>query len=82
LETEIKHDIDFGIRYHEDFEDRFQWVDGYKIQNGHNRDNNGTQEQMLTMLLKAAVAAHYLYNLQINNFTFTPGLHTKTSVYH
>jgi Fe(3+) dicitrate transport protein len=29
-----KHDIDFGIRYHEDYEDRFQWIDGYAIQNG------------------------------------------------
>jgi Fe(3+) dicitrate transport protein len=42
-----KHDIDFGIRYHEDYEDRFQWIDGYAIQNGvMNRTSNGTQEQM------------------------------------
>jgi Fe(3+) dicitrate transport protein len=59
-----------------------QWVDGYKIQNGHSGVNNGTQEQMLTnAVVKAAVAARNVYNLQIDNFTFTPGLRYETSVY-
>jgi hypothetical protein len=44
--VKAKHDIDFGIRYHED-QDRRQWIDGYAIQNGvMNRTSNGTQEQM------------------------------------
>ena len=72
----VKHDIDFGIRYHEDYEDRFQWVDGYKIQNGvMNRTSNGTPGTDANAIVKAeAVAAHVLYNLQVDNFTFTPGL--------
>ena len=71
-----KHDIDFGIRYHEDFEDRFQWVDGYAIQNGvMNRTSNGTRGTDANAIVKAeAIAAHILYNLSIDNFTFTPGI--------
>lgn len=71
-----KHDIDFGIRYHEDYEDRFQWVDGYKIQNSvMNRTSNGTPGTDANAIVEAqAVAAHVLYNLHFDNFTFTPGL--------
>lgn len=71
-----KHDIDFGIRYHEDYEDRFQWVDGYAIQNGvMNRTSNGTPGTDANRITKAkAIAAHVLYNLNINKFTFTPGI--------
>lgn len=71
-----KHDIDFGIRYHEDFEDRFQWVDGYAIQNGKmNRTNNGTPGTDANAIVKAeAIATHILYNLSIDKFTFTPGI--------
>jgi Fe(3+) dicitrate transport protein len=71
-----KHDIDFGIRYHEDFEDRFQWVDGYAIQNGvMNRTSNGTPGTDANAIVKAeAIAAHILYNLSIDKFTFTPGI--------
>jgi Fe(3+) dicitrate transport protein len=34
FETKAKHDIDFGIRYHEDYEDRFQWIDGTQYKTG------------------------------------------------
>jgi Fe(3+) dicitrate transport protein len=73
---QTKHDIDFGIRYHEDFEDRFQWVDGYAIQNGvMNRTNKGTPGTDANSILKAeAIAAHILYNLSFDKFTFTPGI--------
>jgi Fe(3+) dicitrate transport protein len=33
-----KHDIDFGIRYHEDYEDRFQWIDGYATKRGNEQN--------------------------------------------
>ena len=70
------HDIDFGLRYHEDYEDRFQWVDGYAIQNGvMNRTSNGTPGTDANRITKAeAIAAHILYNLNIDKFTFTPGI--------
>ena len=39
----IFHDIEIGLRYHYDEEDRFQWVDGYNIINGEmNLTSNGT----------------------------------------
>jgi Fe(3+) dicitrate transport protein len=71
-----KHDIDFGLRYHEDYEDRFQWVDGYAIQNGvMNRTSNGTPGTDANRITKAeAIAAHVLYNLTVDKFTFTPGI--------
>jgi Fe(3+) dicitrate transport protein len=71
-----KHDIDFGIRYHEDYEDRFQWIDGYAIQNGvMNRTSNGTPGTDANSIIKAeAIAAHILYNLTVDKFTFTPGI--------
>lgn len=72
----VKHDIDFGIRYHEDYEDRFQWVDGYAIQNGvMNRTSSGIPGTDANRITKAqAVAVHVLYNLNIDRFTFTPGI--------
>ena len=72
----VKHDIDFGIRYHEDYEDRFQWIDGYAIQNGvMNRTSNGTPGTDANSIIKAeAIAAHILYNLTFDKFTFTPGI--------
>lgn len=71
-----KHDIDFGIRYHEDYEDRFQWIDGYAIQNGvMNRTKDGTPGTDANKIVKAeAIAAHILYNLTVDQFTFTPGI--------
>jgi Fe(3+) dicitrate transport protein len=62
--------------YHEDYEDRFQWIDGYAIQNGvMNRTSNGTPGTDANSIIKAeAIAAHILYNLTVDKFTFTPGI--------
>jgi len=68
--------LEVGIRYHEDDEDRFQWVDRYAFQN---------QELIRTTVAKKgtdanrissakALAAHLLYTLKIENLTLTPGL--------
>jgi len=72
----VKHDIDFGFRYHEDFEDRFQWVDGYAIQNGvMNKTSNGIPGTDENRITKAeAIAAHVLYNITFEKFTFSPGI--------
>mgnify|MGYP006897437769 CR=1 FL=1 len=32
--TNVFHDLEIGLRYHYDEEDRFQWKDGYNIING------------------------------------------------
>ena len=72
----LKHDLDFGFRYHEDFEDRFQWVDGYAMQNGvMNRTSNGTPGTDENRITKAeAIAAHVLYTITYDKFTFSPGI--------
>ena len=72
----VKHDLDFGFRYHEDFEDRFQWVDGFAMQNGlMNRTSNGVAGTDENRITKAeAIAAHVLYTITYAKFTFSPGI--------
>ena len=68
--------LEVGVRYHEDDEDRFQWVDRYAFQN---------QELIRTTVAEKgsdanrissakALAAHLLYTVKIENLTLTPGL--------
>jgi Fe(3+) dicitrate transport protein len=30
----FRHDLEFGVRYHQDYEDRLQWEDGYRMSSG------------------------------------------------
>jgi Fe(3+) dicitrate transport protein len=55
-----------------------------KIQNGRvNRTtSNGTPGTDANAIKAEAVAAHVLYNLQLNNFIITQVYATKTSKYH
>ena len=68
--------LEAGVRYHEDDEDRFQWVDRYAFQN---------QELIRTTVAEKgsdanrissakALAVHLLYTVKIENLTLTPGL--------
>lgn len=77
---DIKHDFDFGVRYHEDFEDRFQWVDGYAIQNQKmNRTNTGTPGTDSNRIVDAkAIATHLLYTLNYKKLTVSPGIRYET----
>ena len=72
----LKHDLDFGIRYHKDSEDRFQWNDGYKIQDRKLIQTSagvaGTQDNRIAA--SEAIASHILYNLHYKKWTFTPGV--------
>lgn len=72
----VSHDIDFGVRYHLDSEDRFQWDDRYKIQNNSlfrtASGTPGTQENRVESA--EAVSVHALYNLTYKKFTFSPGM--------
>lgn len=72
----VIHDIDFGVRYHLDSEDRFQWDDRYKIQNNAlfrtSTGTPGTQDNRVESA--EAVSAHILYNLTYKKFTFSPGI--------
>ena len=65
-----------GIRYHEDDEDRFQWVDRYAFQNQElirtTVGEKGTDANRISSA--KALAAHLLYTVKIENLTLTPGL--------
>lgn len=73
------HDIEFGVRYHEDFEDRYQWVDGYSVTNQFmNQTSNGIGGSDANRIQSAkSFATHILYNLTVADFVFTPGIRNE-----
>ena len=70
------NELDFGVRYHEDLEDRFQWVDGFAIQNGKMIQTSfGAPGTDANRIVSAkATAAHALWNVVYNKFTLSPGI--------
>ncbi len=76
------HDIEIGLRYHYDEEDRFQWIDGYDIINGTmNRTSEGTPGTDANRISDArAFATFALYKLKYKNLTITPGLRYENIV--
>tara|TARA_R110002073_G_scaffold293194_2_gene458741 strand:- start:9980 stop:12214 length:2235 start_codon:yes stop_codon:yes gene_type:complete len=68
--------LETGIRYHEDDEDRFQWVDRYAFQNKElirtTVGEKGTNSNRISNA--KALATHLLYTIHIDNLTLTPGL--------
>lgn len=68
--------LEVGIRYHEDDEDRFQWVDRYAFQNSELiRTTVGEKGTDANRISNAkALAAHLLYTVKIEKLTLTPGL--------
>jgi len=72
----VFHDIEVGLRYHYDEEDRFQWVDAYNINNGvMNLTTAGTPGTDANRISNAkALATFAMYRIKFNNWTFTPGI--------
>ncbi len=71
------HDIEVGLRYHYDEEDRYQWVDRYSISsNGDlNLTTAGTPGTDANRISSAnAFASFITYKIKWNKWTFTPGL--------
>ncbi|MGB5269565.1 MAG: TonB-dependent receptor [Eudoraea sp.] len=70
------HDLELGARFHYDQEDRFQWVDGYGINNGiMNLTTAGTPGTDANRISDAnAFSSYLLYKLKYRNLTVTPGL--------
>lgn len=78
------NELEFGVRYHEDFEDRFQWVDGYKMQNkALVKTSNGITGTDANRIASAkAIASHVLWNLNYKKFTISPGIrYEKITIY-
>lgn len=71
------HDIEIGVRFHYDEEDRFQWVDKYSITNTGDLTLTtagvpGTNANRISSA--NAFASFITYRLKYKNWTFTPGL--------
>ena len=74
--------LELGIRYHEDEEDRYQWVDRYAFQNNELiRTTVGIKGADANRISNAkAIAAHTLYKLNLGGFTLTPGIRYENIV--
>jgi len=73
----VFHDLEIGLRYHYDEEDRFQWVDEYSITNTGNMALTtagiaGTDANRISSA--KAFSSYITYKLKYNNWTFTPGV--------
>ncbi len=75
----IDHQLEVGLRYHEDQEDREQWEDGYEMRNRDmflvSRGEPGTQANRVT---DARALAGFVQNtMRVGNWTIVPGLRAE-----
>ncbi len=70
------HDLEIGLRYHYDEEDRFQWEDGYSIiKQELSRTSEGPRGAQGNRISSAtAFASYVMYKMKYNNLTVTPGV--------
>ena len=70
------HDLEIGLRYHYDEEDRFQWEDGFNIIDGRMNLTldaiEGTDANRVSSAV--AFASYVLYKIKYNRLTITPGI--------
>ncbi len=73
---ETFHDLEFGLRYHYDEEDRFQWVDNYAMISGALQLTTegipGTDANRISDA--TALATYGMYKIKYRNLTLTPGI--------
>ena len=72
----VENDIRVGLRLHQDEEDRFQFEDGYRMENGEmiltSAGVPGTQANRIGSA--TALAAYVQNDISVSDFTFTPGI--------
>lgn len=71
-----QHDMEIGLRYHQDEEDRLQWEDTYAMENGEMVFQSAVQPGETTNRVTNATAwAAYVQNtMRYGNWTLVPGL--------
>ncbi len=76
LTGNLANQVELGIRLHQDQEDRFQFEDGYRMQNGNMiLTNPGTPGTQANRIGEATALSVYLQNkFRSENWTFTPGI--------
>lgn len=74
--AEVDHDIEVGLRYHQDEEDRYQWQDIYAMENGVMKlTTAGTPGTESNRISGAKASAAYLqYSLTYGKFSALPGV--------
>jgi len=76
----IFHDLEIGTRLHYDEEDRFQWEDGYRIQNADmlltSEGIKGAKGNRISSA--TAWATYVLYKLKYNGLSLSPGLRVES----
>lgn len=72
----FENDIQIGVRLHQDEEDRFQYEDGYRMEDGNMiLTSEGVPGTQANRVGSATALAIYAQNtITYDNFTFTPGL--------
>ncbi len=77
--NKIEHDIDLGIRIHQDQIDRFQWFDEYAMDNGvmglTKAGIYGTESNRVETA--NAIASYLQYKIKIEKLTTTLGVRTE-----
>ena len=70
------HDLELGVRLHNDLMDRFQWTDGYRMQQGTMlRTSSGRAGTESNRVSSAdALASHAMYDLQLGRWGVHPGI--------
>ena len=75
-EGKSAHDLEIGLRLHEDQIDRFQWVDKYRMDSGAMRlteaGTRGTESNRIETA--RAFASFAQYKLTVNEWSVTPGV--------
>ncbi len=68
--------VEFGIRFHQDEEDRFQYEDGYRMQDGIMiRTSDGIPGTQANRVGSAAALSFFLQNkMDYGRWTFSPGV--------
>ena len=79
-DSDIFHDLEIGARLHYDEEDRFQWEDGYRIENATmsmtSKGLKGAKGNRISSAM--AFATYALYKFKYNKLTLTPGLRMES----
>ncbi len=72
----LNHEVEIGLRYHEDGMDRFQWVDGYSMQDGTMiLTSSGTPGTESNRIESAYATALFIQdNITFNKWKITPGI--------
>jgi len=72
----LRNQVEFGVRLHQDQEDRFQFEDGYRMQNGTMiLTTPGTPGTQANRIGEATALSIFLQDkIKSENWTFTPGI--------